>query len=992
MRKNVAPVVLAGMLALSNIGITATENSIGRKVKLSTRKSIIENVKNVKNYFPEVQIEEKQEVIQNTASISYVPYNNTYSTYETYDFHQELCALSIEYEQLKNEVLTLIEQKNNLQDTINTLQEQYDQGLISLENNDILNTQIVELQNQYEQSLDVCVSLFDQLNVAKNDETIDDEQIQALEQEYAQAQNESLAIQESIVSLQQQMINEESLVELSLSLEQNKASLDEIVSKIDVCTSRMLEIQSVSSLFNMYGYEAEDDGQPAKVIYTSPDGQYVWDKLSHPSSGAGQTDGIVDYIGNGVVVDQDNGQGDRGQSYSWASISYEDWVYVGTCYDTMGNTLQFMKSVLGNAYDEEIMKATLNAIFNGDFFLGEEDGGIPGGVLVKVNVNSGQVKIVMGKEQNGYMPKFRNAIRYQDKLYFCGACNQPGNALGLPSIYQINPENDDIQCVYTGMTPQEYVQSFQQGICTGIRGMTVYKNRLVVSCVGVDGPYVMITDNPEDHFEIIANQQDLFNYPAYHYSDSIYGGSIWEMVSFNDSIYVALCTGTPDNKPDEYTMQSFAIVKGQERANGSWQWTPVVGDLNDGAKYTFGIDPERTRAGACNLIVYNGYLYIGEYEDIEIALENLIFNKDFQFLAKNLEQSVSLYRMDKEENIELVVGDATAMFPEGSLSGLESGFGRRENEYIWQSVVYDGKLFIGTFDCSSLLEPLGQFTNGDIIHQDKDRWESQLQYIRVLLQLLIQKVIGNSAVNSYQLIATAIDDISSVNGINLELTQEQISNLMQLIEQENNLDESLMQQIHVLNQRLNDLNTLFNEKGSLDFKDLYLSTYGVVDTIRDLLPESVVSAIESLINIMSIDNLNAFAYVMNVLSNANRGFDFYVSEDGINFDTITINGFNDPYNHGLRVFATGEDWMVIGTANPFYGTQLWKLSEEKEIPEVPSVEDPSVIEQTTIHSNQQTPTGIQTNGSYYFLGILVATGLLDVLRRKYKMKSLSETK
>ncbi|MGM9890406.1 MAG: hypothetical protein ACI317_06285 [Floccifex porci] len=60
MKKNVTPVVLAGMLALSNIGITATENSIGRKVKISTRKSIIENVKNVKNYFPDIQIEEKQ--------------------------------------------------------------------------------------------------------------------------------------------------------------------------------------------------------------------------------------------------------------------------------------------------------------------------------------------------------------------------------------------------------------------------------------------------------------------------------------------------------------------------------------------------------------------------------------------------------------------------------------------------------------------------------------------------------------------------------------------------------------------------------------------------------------------------------------------------------------------------------------------------------------------------------------------------------------------
>lgn len=148
----------------------------------------------------------------------------------------------------------------------------------------------------------------------------------------------------------------------------------------------------------------------------------------------------------------------------------------------------------------------------------------------------------------------------------------------------------------------------------------------------------------------------------------------------------------------------------------------------DGARYTFGIDPERTRSGAANLIVYNDHLYIGEYNDEEIALERILFAKtgknangqfggglDCRFINANLEQSVNLYRMDRDENMELVVGNATKMFPNGSLSGLGSGFGRSENQYIWRMQVYDGKLYVGTFDTSSMLECIGQFVNGNLL-------------------------------------------------------------------------------------------------------------------------------------------------------------------------------------------------------------------------------------------------------------------------------------
>ena len=86
-------------------------------------------------------------------------------------------------------------------------------------------------------------------------------------------------------------------------------------------------------------------------------------------------------------------------------------------------------------------------------------------------------------------------------------------------------------------------------------------------------------------------------------------------------------------------------------------------------------------------------LYIGEYNDEEIPLEELMFSQDFGFLARNLEQSVNLYRMsigsDGSEQMELVVGERTKMFPAGGILCKRSGFGDYENQYFWQSKVFD---------------------------------------------------------------------------------------------------------------------------------------------------------------------------------------------------------------------------------------------------------------------------------------------------------------
>lgn len=603
--------------------------------------------------------------------------------------------------------------------------------------------------------------------------------------------------------------------------------------------------------------------EDSNTFYYNKNG-YTFEKLSHPEKDVKTADGVVDYLGDGavdVVTDPEAegyNAGDRGQNYAWAAVGYGDWIYVGTCYAAIGNTLSLMKSSLGDEFDDRVLKATFDALYNGTFFLEEADGGKPKGVLVKINTKTGETKVLMSGTLNGHTPLFRNAIEYHGKLYFCGSVG--GGGIGfLPSVWQVDPETDECKVVYAGLNSvQDYAAAYKEGISTGIRGMCVYQDQLVISNVTMDATTgkssatLLISSDPEKGFTQIADSESLFNYPAYRYADSIYGGSIWDMVEYNNSLYVSICTGTLDNMPNKNTMQSFALVRGDRNADGTFTWTPVAGDQKkDGARYTFGIDPERTRSGAANLMVFNDYLYIGEYNDEEIALERILFSKtgknadgqfggglDCRFLNANLDQSVNLYRMDKNENMELVVGNSTKMFPNGSLSGLKSGFGRNENQYIWRIEVYDGKLYVGTHDASSLLECFGQFVNGNLLKRTPSEWKDQWNYLKALMKAL-----------------ATVDPNGTGNPDTLAQTIKFSYNFV--------------------------------------FKNI---------TVRNM-----ASAIK----------------LLNYLRTAKRGFDLYVTEDGVNFETITIDGFGDPYNHGLRVFATTDQGLCLGTANPFFGTQIW---------------------------------------------------------------------
>lgn len=744
------------------------------------------------------------------------------------------------------------------------------------------------------------------------------------------------------------------------------------------------------------------------VTYNAGNG-YSFEKLSHPTVGTSQPDGIVDYQGDGVVAvpgadgNTANNEGDRGQSYTWAAASYGDWLYVGTCYAAMGNTLTLMDSTLGDSFDAETMRLTLEAMFNGTFFYGQqkEDGTADkdsGGILVKINTKTGETKLLLSESLNGVGPLFRNAVSYKGKLYFCGSVRTNGGKSGLPAVYEIDPKTDEWKVVYQGLSSmQDYGAAYKQGISTGIRGMCVHDGQLVISNVGKDaaGKFVstiLTSSDPskgQGSFTEIANSDTLFNYPAIRYEDSIYGGAIWDMVSYNDHLYASICTGTPENAPDDNSMQSFAMVRGDKNADGSYTWTPIVGDQKaDGAKYCFGIDPARTRSGAANLIVYNGYLYIGEYNDEEIALERILFNKsdsdesgksgmggvDCSFVNANLEQSVNIYRMDKDENMELVVGDRTDMFPEGGISGLTSGFGRNENQYIWRMQKFDGKLYVGTFDTASLLEPIGQFSNGDIIDMTPEEWDSQVQRLKDLLNHLLDK---NSPDDPIVPVNTLADDDSSEAVEVDDEKAEVVGGFGDLSDALEDATGDLCDQAATMSEEVED-DAAYVQK--IDSEIAYFKSFAdqyqdMLDSYESLkqqyedaygteLPGDIQDAFDKLLSKENLKKLQSVLTCMYYLHDAERGFDMYVTEDGVNFTTLTTNGFNDPYNHGLRTFAVTNQGLCLGTANPFYGCQVWiQRKENSENPVEPGTPDPTEPTDPSQPGGGDQPGGSQTGGN-----------------------------
>ncbi|MEG1724911.1 MAG: hypothetical protein RR313_05910, partial [Anaerovoracaceae bacterium] len=681
-----------------------------------------------------------------------------------------------------------------------------------------------------------------------------------------------------------------------------------------------------------------------------------------------------------------------------------------------------------------------------------------------------------------------NACMMNGKMYFVGMVIDLDAGLteeelktaiatqnGFPCVYEIDPENGDaMKRVYDCVDIDGYRKLVADKVFTSTRAIGTFKDSIIAGALDTDGVFLTASNNPgagQESFEVIADMNDLFNYPAYHRSDVNSGGGIYQVIEYNGDLYVAICTGKPESRNEHGTLQAYAIVKGECSGDptnrADWTWTPLVGDqAKDGARYPFGLSSERLSAGACTLEVYDGYLYIGEYNDVSSALQGFALKHNLRTLATNLEQSVNMYRMDKNENMSLVVGDDLDLNGDGqkekSLSGLGSGYTTHMSQYTWQTMIYEDKLYVSTMDTTTLLEPIAQFTNGDLLEMSKEEWQSQINYIRVLLQLLfgckpepedpaknnlsttpetatkdptdaegennlsttpetttknLTEAEGENSLSTTPETATkdlteaealalvsqatkeatdtklatdtmvSSDTRAAQNAAPIALSQEQVkelaAGLMNGSIAGGMVAKTQMDELTEMNAILDKLTALVETTDIEKFTEEYSKLVEEYNSISELLPENLKEFYEMVLQFNTEDNLKALRTSLGYMKDSKAGFDLYEitnnNAGSVSVNAITTDGFGDRFNHGLRIFAKTKDYLLVGTANPFYGTQLWRRKNTVPAPTPVPDNNNTDVGETTVQSKKAPYTGTPAQSSgilFVTFAVLVSLGIV----------------
>lgn len=752
---------------------------------------------------------------------------------------------------------------------------------------------------------------------------------------------------------------------------------------------------------------------PQYTYNSQNDNGMTFEKVSHADQGLSQADGVVDYTGDGTIAPytaglSTTGNGDRGQSYSYAAASSGDWVYIGTMYGGLGVQAILNRDMTSLGLTSKQATALIQTMYAGNMYLGEPDGKSAGGMLFKFNVKTGKTKILMSKSTGidggkGVIPTFRSAFKMNGKLYFEGMVMDTNNKdltqqeiqtamayqNGFPCIYEVDPANNDkLTKVYDSVDVDGFRSLVKGNVFTSTRAIGSFGNTLIAGDLkptadGKGKALLVASKTPSDpnSYKVIADMASFDNLPAIHRQDVNGGGGIYQVQEFNGKLYVVVCTGDTSTLNEETgTMRSFAIYVGENKGDSTnkadWTWRPLVGDTAKGAKYYYGLDKSRVSAGACTLQVYGDHLYIGDYNDASSALQGFVTKSNFVTQATNLEQSVNLYRMDKNENVEMLVGDKNDTFPKGGSTGLGSGYDNHMNQYTWQTTVHEGKMYLSTMNTTTLLEPIAQFTNGDILNMNEKDWNNTVHYLRVFLRLLwgmgptdpasaiaTQSNDQNAKVTTQTMPSTdnpeaLVDwariqagkdasaaqpqttDAKSVSSAKpISLTAAQTKELVDGIKDGSIVPGSLAasgssdeaSQLFDINNELDNLGSQLSDKGSADFANNYGEVTDAFFSIADIIPDKFKGLYEMLVKLTSKANLKAYAKSLPYLAKSKRGFNLFeitdrsAANEGVTVGTVTDNGFGDPFNHGLRIFCDTDDYMVVGTANPFYGTQLWRV-------------------------------------------------------------------
>lgn len=233
---------------------------------------------------------------------------------------------------------------------------------------------------------------------------------------------------------------------------------------------------------------------------------------------------------------------------------------------------------------------------------------------------------------------------------------------------------------------------------------------------------------------------------------------------------------------------------------------------------------------------------------------------------------------------------------------------------------------------------------------------------------IVDKIGSNLELNAEGSMAASLDDETSTSTFTpVTLTEEQKEELIDAVVNgtvKNSLSEDDFAKLEQLNTQLRELREMLDDNVSNDFIEMYDQLLKELKELLDSmdLPENIQAMYNMLLSFVTSENLGYLSTCLNYMKDSEAGFDFYAikqAEDGsVNVSTLTTNGFGDRYNHGLRIITEVPGYLVIGTANPFFGAQVWRAKvDNASTPETtPTPEVTPSPEPTTTPEVKPEPT------------------------------------
>ncbi|MCL2143183.1 MAG: hypothetical protein FWH44_02875 [Methanomassiliicoccaceae archaeon] len=608
---------------------------------------------------------------------------------------------------------------------------------------------------------------------------------------------------------------------------------------------------------------------------------------------------------------------DRHNSYAWCTAVFEqddgDYLWVGSNRDLGG----YLLAVAG-------APAYMNALL-----------GIPAvspdhaGKIFRYNMDeSGDWELMY---ENDAFSGYRKMIVFNDDLYVFAGLTNTGDGYDYSAVYRFGPDfqyGDEPEVILWAPILSGGAEYFRAAcIIDDLLYVGTFDSKIY--CTDGTGlmsltPTVAAAVGEYDGWDLVADLALDYGFTADNY--------VWDIIGFNGSLY-AFVTG-----------MGFMVIKLTDDGLGGYDTDMIVGDMA-GTQYPSGLDIAGHVAASPFLATFDGvdYVYVSTFANGPVFLGQLAIG--VSLLALNmLPQSAAImetnfnetycpaaiYRFTADDEWEVVVGDRlvgnvahdsdgnnvpnAGNLGGGFFPGLNALPSLMPNMYVWwMAQDENGRLWASTWD-------MGIFRNSFVDYPDV--------FQAIVLNMLTQNsdiaAILMSATGFTGGLSAALDNLT---GIDYAAAVNTITGIVTA--SAGNIAAAVMggntAAIQtILEQMATDVVTVLQSVAGqvsiANFMDIYNSIVGMYNMLSGLTAAKAQAMFETLSAVFTFTK-----YVNDTADPA--GFDLFYTDDGFTWLPYTVNGLGDATNYGGRVLLPTENGLLLLTANPFNGCQVWNLSK-----------------------------------------------------------------